>query len=275
MKQTPFKLPENNVQISFSGGRTSAFMLYKILEANNGLPENTVVTFANTGREMQQTLDFVNDCSEHWDVPIVWLEYDRPNGKAGYRVTDYENASFYGEPFELLIAFKKFLPNIAMRFCTSELKIYPMRRYLVKEKGWQNWTAAVGIRADESHRAKHNNKDRWDYWYPLCDAEITKKDVIEFWRKQNFDLKLTSANGVTPKGNCDFCFLKSEAVLASMAKQHPDRADWWVRMENYTNSTFRKGRNLEEFVDFVQRQQDWVFDEEGYFCQADGGECVL
>ena len=48
-----FKLPNQNVQISFSGGRTSAYMLYKILEANNGLPDNAKVIFTNTGREME------------------------------------------------------------------------------------------------------------------------------------------------------------------------------------------------------------------------------
>ena len=42
--------------ISFSGGRTSAFMLYKILEANDGLPEDAKVIFANTGKEEEATL---------------------------------------------------------------------------------------------------------------------------------------------------------------------------------------------------------------------------
>ena len=45
-------------------------------------------------------------------------------------------------------------------------------------------------------------------------------------------------------------------------------------MEKEVGSTFRKGRDLAEFVDFAQRQQDWVFDEEGYFCQKDEGECI-
>ena len=60
--------------ISFSGGRTSALMLYKVLEANGGIPDDCVITFANTGKEMEQTLEFVRDIETHWGVPIVWLE---------------------------------------------------------------------------------------------------------------------------------------------------------------------------------------------------------
>ena len=270
----PYTLPDGNVQISFSGGRTSGYMLHKILEANGDLPERAVVTFANTGREMPQTLAFVQECADRWGVRIVWVEYDRPNGRAGYRVVNHNDHSMFGEPFEVLIQAKKYLPNVVTRFCTTELKIRPMKRYLTKELGWKNWSACVGIRADEAHRAKSESKDRWTYWYPLVDAYVTKQHISEFWQSQPFDLRLDTAAGTTPKGNCDFCFLKSEATLASMARQHPDKASWWIRMEQMTGSTFRKDRDLAEFVDFVGRQQDWIFDEDAFFCQADDGECT-
>ena len=55
----PYTLPSCLVQIAFSGGRTSAYMLRKIMDANPGLRDDVVVTFQNTGREMPQTLDFV------------------------------------------------------------------------------------------------------------------------------------------------------------------------------------------------------------------------
>ena len=42
--------------ISFSGGRTSAYMLHRVLEANEGLPDDAIVTFANTGKEEEATL---------------------------------------------------------------------------------------------------------------------------------------------------------------------------------------------------------------------------
>ena len=87
-------------------------------------------------------------------------------------------------------------------------------------------------------------------------------------------MQLENVNGTTPLGNCDMCFLKSEKILANIAKTMPDKADWWIRMEQETGSTFRKDRNLAEFTDFVGRQADWVFDDESFFCQADGGECT-
>ena len=270
----PYILPEGNIQISFSGGRTSAYMLHKILEANGDLPERCQIMFANTGREMPQTLDFVNECSVRWNVPVVWLEYDRADNRATYRVASWDDHSMFGEPFELLLRRKKYLPNTVMRFCTSELKILTMKRYLTKQLGWNQWTAAVGIRADEAHRAKTDSKDRWAYWYPLADAGVTKRDIYQFWQSQLFDLRLESVNGTTPLGNCDMCFLKSEKILANIAKTMPDKADWWIRMEQETGSTFRKDRNLAEFTDFVGRQADWVFDDESFFCQADGGECT-
>ena len=71
----PFKIIEPTV-ISFSGGRTSAYMLWRVLQSNGGgLPSVAIVCFANTGKEEAATLKFVNDCSVNWNVPITWLEY--------------------------------------------------------------------------------------------------------------------------------------------------------------------------------------------------------
>ena len=273
--KNPYTLPEGEVQISFSGGRTSAYMLYHILEANGSLPNRVKISFANTGREMPETLDFVQECAQRWDVPVIWVEYKRnkEERKNSYKIVSHNEASRNGEPFKELIEARKYLPNAVARFCTAELKIRPMKKYLLSI-GWNKWTACLGIRADEMRRVKEDSKDRWVFWHPLVDVNVTKADITEFWKSQPFDLRLINANGLTPKGNCDMCFLKSESTLAAIAKEHPEIAEWWIEMEQITKGTFRKGRNLEHFVDFVQRQEDWVFNETGYFCQADDGECT-
>lgn len=53
----PFKIDDSPAVISFSGGRTSAYMLRRCLDA--GVPDDCYVIFSNTGRELPETLDFV------------------------------------------------------------------------------------------------------------------------------------------------------------------------------------------------------------------------
>lgn len=177
-----YKLPDGNVAIAFSGGRTSAYMLHQILEANGDLPERCIVSFQNTGREMPQTLDFVQECGERWGVQIVWLEYRPENPR--FEVVSHNSASRNGEPFEALIRKRKFLPNRVARFCTAEMKVHCNSRYL-KSIGWKKWTQAVGIRADEPNRLKGAPpRERYTLWHPLAEANVSRHDVSAFWARQ-------------------------------------------------------------------------------------------
>jgi 3'-phosphoadenosine 5'-phosphosulfate sulfotransferase (PAPS reductase)/FAD synthetase len=273
----PYALPEGNVQIAFSGGRSSAYMLHEILAANGPLPESVVVAFQNTGREMPETLDFVRECGERWGVPIRWIEY-RPEAP-GFVEVDHASASRDGEPFEALIRKRKFLPNQQTRFCTSELKVRPAKRFCVS-LGWDRWTTATGLRADEPRRLnKPPPKDRWTVWNPMAEAGVCKQDVLRFWQRQPFDLRLQNLNGVTPMGNCDGCFLKAEARVARLAITHPERHAWWERMEALAASltsgsgdTFSSRYSRRELREFMERQGDLLNNTDA-LCQADGGEC--
>jgi hypothetical protein len=283
---TPYSLPDGNVQIAFSGGRTSAYMLHHILEANGGLPERAVVTFQNTGREMPETLDFVAEVGSRWGVPIVWLEYlpTVPH----FQIVSHNSAARNGEPFEALIRKKQYLPNQQSRFCTIELKIRTAKRYLMS-LGWKHWTNCVGIRADEPNRLnKPAPKDRWTVWTPLADAGVGRHHVTGFWAAQPFDLRLPNVNGNCWLGNCDGCFLKSEAHIAAFTRDFPDLAEWWERQESLVglmegskgrpadNARFSKRYSRAEMRDFMARQGD-AFDtlvKVGALCQADEGECM-
>jgi 3'-phosphoadenosine 5'-phosphosulfate sulfotransferase (PAPS reductase)/FAD synthetase len=274
-----YLLPDGNVQISFSGGRTSAYMLHQIAETNGGIPDRCKVVFANTGREMPQTLDFVQECGDRWDIPITWVEY--LDAAPRFAVVSHNSASRDGEPFEALIRRRKYLPNQQARFCTGDLKIKPSARYLVSI-GWEQWMSALGIRADEMRRVNREpQKERWQRWYPLADAGVTKHHVMDFWGRQPFDLRLTNIKGNTALGNCDGCFLKSEATLAMLARDYPERHAWWERMEAQTTEAttaaaarFRKDYTRSSLREFVERQSDWIFDTDGALCQKDGGECT-
>jgi len=257
----PFKITEPTC-ISFSGGRTSAYMLWRVLQSNGGLPDEAIVCFANTGKEDEATLEFVRDCEANWGVKINWLEF-RDNEKK-YEVVSFETASRNGEPFETLIKKRNYLPNPVSRFCTVELKVRTIHRYL-KDNGWKEWDSMLGIRADEKRRlAKIGNQDYGKHEEkiaPLGEANITKQDVGDFWKKQPFDLKLPNINGVTMHGNCDLCYLKGRSQIFSLIQEKPERAVWWAKMESLglasapNGARFRKDRpSYANMLKFSQEQ---------------------
>jgi 3'-phosphoadenosine 5'-phosphosulfate sulfotransferase (PAPS reductase)/FAD synthetase len=272
----PFVITEPTC-ISFSGGRTSAFMLYKVLEAHQmSLPDQAVVCFANTGKEEEATLEFVRNCSVNWNVPIVWLEW-RDN-EAKFEIVTFETASRNGEPFEALIRKRNYLPNPVTRFCTIDLKIRPIGRYLLSLGMAETKTEAenmsmLGMRADEQRRAaKITDKSR----IPLVKAGITKEDVGAFWKAQSFDLGLPNNNGVTMHGNCDLCFLKGGAQILSLIAEKPKRAVWWANIEALalalaskpSGAVFRSDRpSYAQMAKYASEQSD-MFDpkEEAISC---------
>ena len=242
----PYQLDSPAV-VSFSGGRTSGMMLWHILQAFGGtLPDGVKVVFCNTGKERPETLDFVERCSQEWGVDVVWLEYtstplDRVrkvtcNGKLerpyvpSFTIVNRATADTCGTPFERVIADRGQLPNPLARFCTVELKTLTTVRYL-QSVGWDDgWQNAIGIRADEPHRwakvTATNRHAREEAVMPLFTAGATLADVMRFWSRQPFDLRLEQH-----EGNCDLCFIKSVGKTRRIMADRPDLADWWPDLE--------------------------------------------
>lgn len=238
--------------ISFSGGRTSAYMLRLILDAHGGtLPDDVHVTFANTGKEREETLRFVHECASRWNVHVRWLEW-RPPGesdvdKLRFTEVGYNSASRNGEPFKDLMRRKQYLPNSQMRYCTIELKIRVMRDFM-RAQGYAKWTNATGLRADEMHRVfksmerNDSGKERFRVVMPMASSgpratyARRKPDVLTFWLgstmrmgadlPQGFDLGLEDH-----EGNCDICFLKGRFKKLAILQKNPEFGQWWADAE--------------------------------------------
>lgn len=262
--------------ISFSGGRSSAYMLWRVVQAHGGtLPDDVLVCFANTGREMPATLNFVQRCAAEWGVYVHWLEYTRGVSGPICVEVSHNSASRNGEPLAALFASKSMLPNPVSRFCTIESKIRTQKRFL-RGLGWDHWLNVVGLRADEPKRVaramdrERTKKDRWHNACPLSDAGITKADIAAFWRAQLFDLELAGPW----EGNCDGCFLKSRASIQRMMLDHPERMTWWAEQESVprgkgAGATFRCDR--ESYATMARDVRDQAripFDE----TMVDGGD---
>ena len=244
--------------INFSGGRTSAYMTKRLID--EGLTDY-IVTFQNTGKEMPQTLDFINECDKRWNLNIVWLEYRFGNN---FEVVNYNTASRDGRPFQELIENSKFfLPNQRMRFCTIEMKIKTLKRYL-KSIDINNYISYNGIRYDEPRRWNKIKESDYDVELPLVQWKISKKDVLDWWETQDFNLNVNQ-----PYGNCDCCFLKGKGALSIIAKEKPELFDWWIK--NEINGTFKKEITYQQLKDKAQSQLGLWDDDPSFecFCNID------
>lgn len=253
----------------FSGGRTSGYMLRHLLDTIPNYRETHFTIFCNTGREMPQTLDFVHEVEERWEVPVIWLEYDRklaseippgiyPTSRRNknlaaavakretahwFREVDYYTASRDGRPFDTLLKWMNVLPNVVSRGCSMQLKIRTAMRYIFAQ-GFKEYRSLIGIRKDESHRSIQIlvNCDNFEHpEFPLVKEGKTEKDVLSFWAQNDFDLQLRSY-----EGNCDLCYLKSKAKRVVMARRNPQKLKWWLGWETQKNNIgdgaqFRKG----------------------------------
>ena len=239
----PYRIPRPAV-ISFSGGRTSGYMLKHVVEAYGGaLPGDVAAVFANTGMEHPATLDFVDTCARAWDVRVVWVEYDW-DAPHRTRIVDYRSASRNGEPYAALIERKGFVPNQGIRFCTGFLKRDRIESYARYRLGLKRWRSVVGLRADERSRVLRmrvrdcGSRTGAHAALPLADAGVAERDVLEWWKRQPFDLAIPAYTG-----NCVLCYLKGRGKLLRLIREDPSRADWWIAQERrVSNRTGAQGR---------------------------------
>jgi hypothetical protein len=213
---------------TFSGGRTSAFMGLILKDLPKYKDFEKLFIFANTGKEKEETLEFIDRCDKEWDLNIVWVEA-KINKEKGigttYKIVDFKTASRNGEPFKDMLN-KYPMPTPFASNCTRELKLAPMNKY-IKTLDFDEVITALGIRYDERHR-KSNTAEEQNIIYPLCDdLKVDSKFIRDWWSRQCFDLKLKDY-----EGNCDLCFKKSVRKRLTLIKEDPNIAAWWLEMEN-------------------------------------------
>lgn len=179
-----------------------------------------------------------------------------------------------GETFEQVCQKKKALPNLMMRFCTTEMKMKPIFEYCHENFGMVAMN--LGMRYDEAHRASENNsfktivgqspngRNKWAEieWrtshYPLIDDKITHYHVKQ-WADE-------SGLIFPPDSNCVGCFWKPVPQLRKNWDEEPLKMQWFADLEKKMNRRFKKEISFEN-IRKLGVQTDFFFGT-GSGCQA-------
>lgn len=210
--------------VSFSGGRTSAYLSFLMVEKsrNEGLDVDFI--FCDTGAEDPRTYDFIRKVNKEFDLNLTCLRgVIVPVKGIGvkYEVVSIDEIKPDLKPFRQMVV-KYGVPYYPMgRQCTNAMKTEPFTKYCNDKYGKGNYKKWLGIRADEPRRLKP--KDGVGYLADISDFE--KPDVIEWWSRQSFDLE-------TPEwlNNCMFCIQKKVSKVALALRDQPDYGQSFINM---------------------------------------------
>lgn len=204
--------------VSFSGGRTSAYLVYLMEQKRKNEGWDVDYIFMDTGAEHPKTYEFIRNVVKHFgiDLTVIKAKINQEDGigveplecsinDIGWDMSVWEAmVQKYGVPY-----------NHGGAFCTDRMKTTPYKKYCNKKYGKENYVSWLGIRIDEPRRLKH--RDGYKY---LAEISSMRKDqIIGWWKEQAFDLGLDEW-----LGNCVFCIKKGVNKVALAVRQEPELA---------------------------------------------------
>ena len=278
---------------SLSGGQTSSYIAkhypadYNVFALVRTSDKKCMFPDAKIRQEVSDKIgtDFIGTLED--DVIIyTMLDLEQHIGSKIDWVT--------GKTFDEIILKKNgktVLPSHIRRFCTTDMKIEPIKQF------WYNninelVEMRIGFRANEQNRANSmikrlnkngfemskfvigklkNGNNKWAEmeWrkptFPLIDNNIFKDKIINYWKDK--DVRFAWMN------NCVGCFHKQPILLNKMSKLHPNKLEWFAskERESINGATWRENITYDKII--AHTMQTELFEDD--FNECDSGFCGL
>ncbi len=197
--------------VSFSGGRTSAYLCYLIKKKYG---DDVDFVYMDTGAEHPKTYEFIRKVNDAFNLNLTCLrtDFDTAIGKGNkYHEVSIDEIGPDLKPFRQMMA-KYGVPYIGGMFCTDRMKLVPFTKYCQEKYGKKGYETWLGIRADEPKRLGKKGGIR----YLAEISDFDKEDILDWWSEQEFDLDIPEW-----LGNCVFCPKKSNLKLAAAQRDEP------------------------------------------------------
>lgn len=230
--------------VSFSGGRTSAYMCSLMLDLYG--KDNVDFVYCDTGAEHPKTYEFIKRCNDYFGLDLVCLRgvFDSPLGKSNsYDIVDVDSLCHDLKPFKGVMKKYSTPYNPGGGMCSPRMKGEIFEKYCNDTYGKGNYEFWLGIRDDEPRRLNTKASKKKPIRYLAEISDFDKQDVIDWWSEKHFDLEIPEH-----LGNCVFCVKKGINKVALAARDEPELAEQFL-MSIYDPSVRQvEGRSSPEIM---------------------------
>jgi hypothetical protein len=254
-------MKDNNLMVTVSGGRSSAFMAYHILQNEKYKDYNKVFVFCNTGMERPETIDFLKNIVNYWKIDLNIIEgvySNEMNVGVSYKVVDFGTMNMNALPFSQMIEHKNKgifdgMPNPEAPYCSDMMKTRPAKKFADEIFGVNKYKKAIGYRKEDMPKriSWAEIKEEKQRIFPLLtdfELPISQIDLNKFWDKQPFKLSIHGS-----LGNCELCWKKSDNNLIENIIYGTRFIDWFKKEEEKYNSvSFRNHKSINDLVKLAE-----------------------
>jgi len=226
--------------LGLSGGKDSAALAVYL---HDKIP-NIEYFFCDTGCELPETYEYLDRLKARLGIEITYLNRElipRNDPEAIFR--------------HWLSIYNGFLPSAKARWCTKQLKIIPLEKFV----GNDETISYIAIRADEERDGYISSKDNINPVYPFKENGITKKKVFHILEESG--IGLPKYYEWRSRSGCYFCFFQRKIEWLGLYDRHRDLFERAAKYEGEHSDGRRFTWNDNETLSELLERRDVIIGE--------------
>lgn len=193
-------------------------------------------------------------CDTHKELPETYEYLDRIKARLGIKIHYLSAERGFDHWFDV---YGKFLPSPKMRWCTKQLKLVPLEKFVGDDEA----ISYIAIRADEDRDGYISTKPNIKPVYPFKELGIDKSGVYKLLEESG--IGFPNYYKWRTRSGCFFCFFQRKYEWVKLAEEHPDLFEQAVKYEEEHSDgrtyTWVQGETLVQLVsrkDAIQAEHE-------------------
>jgi 3'-phosphoadenosine 5'-phosphosulfate sulfotransferase (PAPS reductase)/FAD synthetase len=182
-------------------------------------------------------------CDTHKELPETYEYLDRIEARLGIKIQRLSAERGFDHWLDV---YGGFLPSPKSRWCTKQLKIIPLEKFI----GDDETISYIGIRADENRDGYISTKTNIKPVFPFKEKGLVKADIFRLLEESG--IGIPDYYRWRSRSGCFFCFFQRKYEWVMLAQEHPDLFAEAVRYEQEHSDgrhyTWTQGETLTELL---------------------------